>query len=207
MLALGRNGAKAQTASARSASSAREHAWLRQCDNPCMNTPESELPGPDAAESSARLSLHVNGKPYVHRGDGQMPLLWYLRDVLRLTGTKYACDCQSCGACLVLVDDKPVKACVVRMAELRDKQVVTIEGVAGERLHPVQSAFLDEDVGHCGYCHSGQIIAAIDLLRRKKQPAQADIRQIENMCRCGAQERISKAILAAAKAIVDERSG
>lgn len=182
------------------------HGDGRQCDNPDMNTPEPELPGLDAVASSATLSLHVNGKPYVHRGDPQMPLLWYLRDVLRLTGTKYACDCQSCGACLVMVDDTPVKACAVRMAEVAGKQVLTIEGVAGERLHPIQRAFLDEDVGHCGYCHSGQIIAAVELLRRKPKPVQADIRQIENMCRCGAQERISKAIFAAARVIVGERS-
>lgn len=168
-----------------------------------MNTPESELPEPplETTTPAGSMALHINGKPYVHRGDVAMPLLWYLRDVLRLTGTKYGCDCQTCGTCLVMVDGKPVKACGVTMAELVGKEVTTIEGLAGGHLHPVQQAFLDEDVGHCGYCHSGQVIAAVDLLGRKPQPTGSDIRQISNMCRCGAQDRLRKAILAAASAM------
>jgi isoquinoline 1-oxidoreductase subunit alpha len=150
------------------------------------------------------IALEINGENYRHTGDPQMPLLWYLRDVLRLTGTKYGGAHGENGADLVLVNDKTVSAISVTMAKLADKRVTTVEGLAANdgTLHSVQQAFIDEDAIGCGYCTPGWLIAAVDLLKRKKQPSDDDIDQLPNLCRCGCQTRVRRAIkrVAAGKA-------
>ena len=133
-----------------------------------------------------------------------MPLLWYLRDVLRLTGTKYGSEHGENGADLVLVNGKAVSAITRPMKDLADAQVTTVEGLAGNdgSLHPVQQAFIDEDAIGCGYCTPGWLIASIDLLRRKPHAGDGDIDQLPNLCRCGCQTRVRRAIkrVAGAKA-------
>jgi isoquinoline 1-oxidoreductase alpha subunit len=148
------------------------------------------------------IDVSINGKRFRHTGDPAMPLLWYLRDVLRLTGCKYGCDDKSCGACSVLVDGKLKRACAMAMADLADTEITTIEGLASAdgKLHPVQQAWIDEDAILCGYCQSGQIMAAVDLLSRKPKPSDADIDGIANLCRCGSYPRIRRAIQRASAA-------
>lgn len=149
------------------------------------------------------VELVVNGKRYRHTGDKAMPLLWYLRDVLRLTGAKYGCDEGECGFCTVLVDGKAVASCRTPVEKLADKHVTTVEGLAGEdgSLHPLQQAWIDEDAILCGYCQPGQLMAAADLIARKPEPTDADIDRIGNLCRCGSYPRVRKAIKRAAKAM------
>ena len=149
------------------------------------------------------IDVSINGKHFRHTGDPTLPLLWYLRDVLRLTGCKYGCDDKSCGACSVLVGGKLNRACALTMADLADKDITTIEGLAKSdgALHPVQQAWIDEDAILCGYCQSGQIMAAVDLLARKPKPSDADIDGIGNLCRCGSYPRIRRAIQRAATAM------
>lgn len=146
------------------------------------------------------ISFALNGESFVHTGDPAMPLLWYLRDVLQLTGTKYGCDDASCGACSVLVDGKLKLACQVKMQQLADHAVTTVEGLEDARgnLHPLQKAWIAEDAIMCGFCQSGQLMAAADLLARHPHPADADIESIPNLCRCGSYPRIRKAIQRAA---------
>ena len=146
------------------------------------------------------IDLQINGKHYRHTGDPQMPLLWYLRDVLRLTGTKYGGQRGENGADLVLLDGKAVSAITQPLAKLADRKVVTVEGLAGNdgSLHPVQQAFVDEDAIGCGYCTPGWLIAAVDLLIRKPHPGDDDIDQLPNLCRCGCQTRVRRAIKRAA---------
>ena len=149
----------------------------------------------------AGIALRINGEAFRHTGDPDLPLLWYLRDVLRLTGTKYADAKGTGGADLVLVDGKAVSAITVPMVRLAGKSVVTVEGLAGPdgQLHPLQQAFIDEDAIGCGYCTPGWLIAGVDLLRRKPHPTDADIDTLPNLCRCGCQTRVRKAIHRAAQ--------
>ncbi|MHB1273382.1 MAG: (2Fe-2S)-binding protein [Rhodanobacter sp.] len=142
------------------------------------------------------IDLRINGEHYRHTGDPQMPLLWYLRDVLQLTGTKYGDAHGESGADLVLLDGKAVSAITLPIAKLAGRQVTTVEGLAADdgTLHPLQQAFIDEDAIGCGYCTPGWLIAAVDLLRRKKQPGDDDIDQLPNLCRCGCQTRVRRAI-------------
>lgn len=146
------------------------------------------------------IDLEVNGERFRHTGDPQMPLLWYLRDVLRLTGTKYGGEAGENGADLVLVDGKAVSAIMQPLAKLAGKAVTTVEGLAANdgSLHPLQQAFIDEDAIGCGYCTPGWLIAGVDLLRRKPQPSDGDIDQLPNLCRCGCQTRVRRAIKRAA---------
>ncbi len=155
---------------------------------------------PDKIAKTAPMpaQLTINGKPYFHDGDPAMPLLWYLRDVLRLTGTKYGCGIGACGACTVLVDGKATRACLTTMLAVAGHAITTIEGLASDKLHPVQQAWIENDVAQCGYCQAGQIMAAVDLLTRKPKPSEADIAGIDNLCRCGTYPRIRNAILRAA---------
>jgi isoquinoline 1-oxidoreductase alpha subunit len=149
------------------------------------------------------IDVSVNGKHFRHTGDPTVPLLWYLRDVLHLTGCKYGCDDCSCGACSVLVEGKLRRACNVPMKDLAGKRITTIEGLEGPdgALHPLQQAWIAEDAILCGYCQAGQIMAAADLLARKPDPTDADIDGIGNLCRCGSYPRIRRAILRAAKSM------
>jgi len=154
---------------------------------------------PRSSAPTPPLTLSVNGKPYDHDGDPTMPLLWFLRDSLRLTGTKFGCGVGACGACTVLLDGKAARACLTPMTAAAGHQITTIEGLAGEGLHPVQQAWIEEDVPQCGYCQAGQIIAAVDLLQRKPKPSEEDIATIGNLCRCGTYPRIRRAILRASE--------
>lgn len=141
----------------------------------------------------------LNGTNVDVEAPGDLALLWVLRDKLGITGPKYGCGVNVCKACTCLVNGKAVQTCVTSVASVRGKQVTTIEGLAqGGVLHPVQQAWLDHDVAQCGFCQPGQIMAAVDLLKRTKTPSDADIDAIENMCRCGTYGRIRLAIKAAA---------
>jgi aerobic-type carbon monoxide dehydrogenase small subunit (CoxS/CutS family) len=142
------------------------------------------------------IELEINGERYHHTGDPQMPLLWYLRDVLQLTGTKYAGAHGETSADLVLVDGKAASATNLPMAKAAGKSITTVEGLAAAdgSLHPLQQAFIDEDAIGCGYCTPGWLIAGIDLLRRKPHASDDDIDQLPNICRCGCQTRVRRAI-------------
>ncbi|WP_049623280.1 (2Fe-2S)-binding protein [Frateuria defendens] len=144
------------------------------------------------------VDLLINGERFRHTGDPKMPLLWYLRDVLRLTGTKYGGE--HSGADLVLVDGKAVPALGQTVASLAGKRITTVEGMAATdgTLHPLQQAFVDEDAIGCGYCTPGWLIAALDLLGRKPHPTDDDIDQLPVLCRCGCQTRVRRAIKRAA---------
>lgn len=158
-----------------------------------------DVGSPIAAEQvRAGIDLEINGEHFRHTGDPQMPLLWYLRDVLRLTGTKYGG--QRSGADLVLVDGKATSALAQPMAALAGKRILTVEGLAGAdgTLHPLQQAFIDEDAIGCGYCTAGWLIAALDLLTRHPHPSDDHIDQLPNLCRCGCQTRVRSAIKRAA---------
>ena len=165
--------------------------------------PISQESGIVAEKVRDGIDLEVNGEHFRHTGDPQMPLLWYLRDVLRLTGTKYASDHGLGGADLVLVNNKPVSAASVPMHELADKKVTTVEGLAAAdgKLHPLQQAFVDEDAIGCGYCTPGWLIASLDLLNRHPQPSDDQIDQLPNLCRCGCQTRVRRAIKRASAAM------
>lgn len=145
--------------------------------------------------------LNVNGVAHKVEADGDMPLLWVLRDLIGLTGTKYGCGIGSCSACAVLVNGQPTQSCQLAVSDVAGKKIVTIEGLAkGEVLHPVQQAWVDHDVAQCGYCQPGQIIAAVALLQSKKRPTDAEIdaAMAPHICRCGTYPRIREAIKAAA---------
>lgn len=146
------------------------------------------------------LTLQVNGKEHEIKVDPAMPLLWALRDMLGLTGTKYSCGISTCGACTVLVEGKPVRSCVTPVSAVSGKAITTIEGLSHDRSHPVQQAWLEEQVPQCGYCQSGQIMAAVALLNQKPSPTEAEIDQAMSgiLCRCGTYPRIRKAIQRAA---------
>jgi isoquinoline 1-oxidoreductase subunit alpha len=146
------------------------------------------------------MRITVNGTARDYTGDPAQPLLWYLRDELGLTGTKYACGIAACGACTVHVDGAPLTACVAPMSSLEGKQVLTIEGLSRRGDHPVQEAWADANVPQCGYCQSGQIMAAAALLKRTPKPTEQDIDEAMTgiICRCGTYPRIRAAIRAAA---------
>ncbi len=130
----------------------------------------------------------------------ETPLLWALRDGLQLTGTKFGCGIAVCGACIVLVDGQPVRSCVTALSSVAGRQLTTIEGLSAERSHPVQQAWIAEEVPQCGYCQSGQILAATALLARQPDPGDADIDDAmrDVLCRCGTYPRIRRAIHRAA---------
>jgi isoquinoline 1-oxidoreductase alpha subunit len=147
-------------------------------------------------------SLTVNGKTYRVSVDADTPLLWVLRDTLGLTGTKYGCGIGECGACTVHIGGQAVRSCSVQASAVAGQPITTIEGLAkGRSLHPVQQAWIDQDVPQCGYCQSGMIMAVAALLKDKAKPTDADIDQtITNICRCGTYRQVRAAIHAAARA-------
>jgi isoquinoline 1-oxidoreductase alpha subunit len=149
------------------------------------------------------IQLVVNGRRHKVEVEPDTPLLWVLREQLQLTGTKYGCGVGVCGACTVHIDGRAVRSCLIPVSSVQRMRVVTIEGVASGELHPVQSAWIEHQVPQCGYCQSGQIMAAIALLNRGKAPTDEDIDQaMSNICRCGTYHRIRRAIHAAAKSMV-----
>jgi isoquinoline 1-oxidoreductase alpha subunit len=130
------------------------------------------------------ISLMVNGIAYTADVEPETPLLWVLRDSLKLTGTKFGCGIAQCGACTVLIDGRAMRSCSIAASAVVGKTVTTIEGLSAEGTHPVQLAWIEFDVPQCGYCQSGQIMAAVDLLKRKPKPTDADINdEITNICR------------------------
>jgi isoquinoline 1-oxidoreductase alpha subunit len=147
------------------------------------------------------INLNVNGKDRAVDVAEDMPLLWVLRETLGLTGTKFGCGMALCGACTVHLDGEAVRSCVKPVRRAANKKVVTIEGLSPDLRHPLQMAWIEADVPQCGYCQSGQIMAAAVLLRETPQPTDADIddAMCGNLCRCGTYPRIRKAIHAAAE--------
>ncbi|WP_053234471.1 (2Fe-2S)-binding protein [Sandaracinus amylolyticus] len=146
------------------------------------------------------LRLRVNGEDLEVDAPDDMPLLWVLRDVLALTGTKYGCGIAQCGACTVHVDGEAVRSCVTPVSSVAGRAVTTIEGLSPDRSHPVQRAWIAEDVPQCGYCQSGQIMGAAALLARNPRPDGAAIDEAMrgHLCRCGTYARIRRAIARAA---------
>jgi len=148
------------------------------------------------------ISFHINNKPVQFDGEPDTPLLWALRDHFKLTGAKYGCGIGQCGSCTVHVDGKTRRSCMTRVSSLEGKSVVTIEGLAGneDRLHPVQQAWLEEDVPQCGYCQTGLIMTTVEFLQNHPNPSDEDINaSIDNLCRCGTYARVRKAIHRAAE--------
>ncbi|GHE37321.1 (2Fe-2S)-binding protein [Streptomyces capitiformicae] len=141
----------------------------------------------------------VNGETVTVEAPDDLPLLWVLRDLLGIRGPKYGCGIDVCKACTSHLDGEAVRPCVVPVSEAAGREVTTIEGLAdGDELHPVQEAWLEQDVAQCGYCQPGQIMAAVALLKRTDNPTDADIDEIANVCRCGTYFRIRQAIKSAA---------
>ena len=139
--------------------------------------------------------LKINGKNRLVDVEEDTPLLWAIRDTVGLTGTKYGCGIQQCGACTVLIGKRPVRSCGITVGEVAGKAITTIEGLSPDSSHPVQKAWVEEQVPQCGYCQSGQIMAASSLLERNPNPTDQEIdRAMLNLCRCGTYPRIRKAI-------------
>jgi isoquinoline 1-oxidoreductase alpha subunit len=155
------------------------------------------------------LSFKINSEEVSYEGDADTPLLWVIRDHLRLTGTKFGCGVGQCGACTVHVDGAAQRSCVTPVSAIDGRDITTIEGLApsADELHPVQQAWLEHDVPHCGYCQAGQIMAAADFLKRNPSPSDEDINNgVTNICRCGTYVRIRKAIHRAAELSAGEES-
>ena len=147
------------------------------------------------------IAFSINGTKRQFDGDEDMPLLWHLREEAGLKGTKFGCGIGQCGACTVHLDGEAVRSCSVPMSSLQGASITTIEGLAsGDELHPVQQAWIDEDVPQCGYCQAGQIMATAAFLKTTPNPTDEDINEgITNLCRCGTYYRIRKAIKLAAQ--------
>jgi len=142
----------------------------------------------------------VNNQPVEYRMDPETPLLWALRDASNLTGTKYGCGIGECGACTVDIDGRAVRSCTVTIAACEGRFVTTIEGLSRDRSHPVQQAWVAENLPQCGYCQPGMIMAASVLIRRLPNPTEAEIKSgITNLCRCGTYPRIVRAVQRAAR--------
>jgi isoquinoline 1-oxidoreductase subunit alpha len=145
------------------------------------------------------VSLQVNGQSRTFNGDSDMPLLWYLRDELGLTGTKFGCGIAECGACTVHLDGQAVRSCATPMSAVANRKVTTIEGLSADGTHPVQKAWMEINVPQCGYCQAGQIMNAAALLNQKKNPTEREINEAMagNICRCGCYQRITAAVKSA----------
>ena len=144
----------------------------------------------------AEIKFNVNGKPQTVNVSPAMPLLWVLRDTLGMTGTKFGCGMALCGACTVHLNGQATRACITPISSVAGKSVTTIEGLSFDSTHAVQRAWLENDVPQCGYCQSGQIMAAAGLLAKKAKPSDADIDEVMkgNLCRCGTYQSIRQAI-------------
>ena len=148
----------------------------------------------------ATFNLKINGKIYPVDVDPSTPMLWVLRDHLKLMGTKYGCGIGECGACTIHLNGEAVRSCITFVDSVGEKEITTIEGLSGNGDHPVQKAWLDHDVAQCGYCQPGQIMTAVAFLKNNPHPSEEEIEEAmsENLCRCGTYTRIKKAISAAA---------
>jgi isoquinoline 1-oxidoreductase alpha subunit len=146
------------------------------------------------------IEVLVNGKPLQFEGEGELPLLWYLRDELKLTGTKFGCGMGLCGACTVHINGEAARSCVTPLSAVAGKKITTIEGLSADASHPLQVAWEEHNVAQCGYCQPGQIMQAAALLQKTPKPtdAQIDDAMDGNICRCGTYPRIRAAIKTAA---------
>lgn len=147
------------------------------------------------------LSFQINANEATFDGDPSTPLLWVIRDHLELTGTKYGCGIGQCGACTVHLDGEPIRSCIIPVSAAAGKSITTIEGLSSDRSHPVQQAWIEEDVPQCGYCQSGQIMSAVALLAKNPDPTddEIDAALAGNICRCGTYMRIRRAVRRAAE--------
>jgi aerobic-type carbon monoxide dehydrogenase small subunit (CoxS/CutS family) len=141
------------------------------------------------------FTLHINGKSYDVQAAPDMPLLWVLRDILNLTGTKFGCGVASCGACTVLADGKAIRSCVTPLESVTDLQITTIEGLSPDGAHPIQKAWEAVGVPQCGYCQSGQMMSLAGLLQSNKKPSAEELSAVMSqvLCRCGTYQRIRQA--------------
>jgi isoquinoline 1-oxidoreductase alpha subunit len=146
------------------------------------------------------ITFTLNGKATTVHVDPQMPLLWVLRDTLNLTGTKFGCGMALCGACTVHINGEAARSCILPISSVEGKKITTIEGLSADGSHPVQKAWMEEDVPQCGYCQTGQIMSAVALLAKKSNPTDVEIDDAMSgtLCRCGTYQRIRKAIHRAA---------
>ena len=152
------------------------------------------------------MQITVNNKVHTIDVEPEMPLLWALREMLGMTGTKYGCGIAACGACTVHIDGAPVRSCAMPVSSVGNKRITTIEGLSADTSHAVQKAWATLDVPQCGYCQSGQIMAAVALLNKKPKPTDKDIDDaMNNICRCGTYQRIRAAIHLAAKEAANTR--
>lgn len=153
-------------------------------------------------------NLNINGKTYKIEADANMPLLWAIRELANLTGTKYGCGMALCGACTVHFNGSPVRSCSMPVSAAVNQKITTIEGISPDSTHPVQKAWIEEQVPQCGYCQSGQIMSAAALLKKNPNPTDEDITTAMqgNICRCGTYPRIRKAIKSAAKMMSSQAS-
>jgi aerobic-type carbon monoxide dehydrogenase small subunit (CoxS/CutS family) len=151
---------------------------------------------PNFSLETTMLQLVVNGQSHEVAMESDTPLLWVLRDGLKLTGTKYGCGIAVCGSCVVLVDGKSVRSCVTPVSQVVGKNIITIEGLSDNNSHAVQQAWIDQEVPQCGYCQSGQILTAAALLERNPDPTKAEIEEAMSdvLCRCGTYPRIRIAV-------------
>ena len=156
----------------------------------------------------ATYKLKINNQTHTVEADPKMPLLWVIRDIVGLTGTKYGCGIAQCGACTVHADGKPIRSCSLPMSAVGSRSITTVEGLSEDNHHPVQQAWIQEQVPQCGYCQSGQIMSAVALLERNSNPSDEDIDRAMSglICRCGTYPRIRKAIHTAAKIISQKAS-
>ena len=147
------------------------------------------------------VGFHINGRSVSSDAPAQTPLLWVIREGLKLTGTKFGCGAGLCGACMVHIDGKRAYSCQTQVSDVKDKSVTTIEGLSADSSHPVQKAWLAERVPQCGYCQSGQIMSAADLLKQNPKPTREEIveHMSTNICRCGTYQRIVRAVERAAQ--------
>ena len=147
------------------------------------------------------IRFRINGKAVESNADGDTPLLWVIRDDLGMTGTKFGCGIGQCGACTVHLNGSAIRACITPIASVAGKSVTSIEGLSADTTHPVQQAWMEEDVPQCGYCQSGQLMAAASLLAKTAKPTDADIDEAMrgNICRCGTYSQIRRAIHRAAE--------
>jgi isoquinoline 1-oxidoreductase alpha subunit len=152
------------------------------------------------------ITFTLNGKSQTVDVSPDMPLLWVLRDTLNMTGTKFGCGMALCGACTVHINGEATRSCITQISTVSGKKVTTIEGLSADGSHPVQKAWIAEDVPQCGYCQSGQIMSAVALLSKKPKPTDTDIDDFMsgNICRCGTYQRIRKAIHRAAGVPVEK---
>ena len=155
------------------------------------------------------ITFTLNGGSQTVDVNPQTPLLWVLRDVIGLTGTKFGCGMALCGACTVHLNGNPIRSCSTPVSSVAGKTITTVEGLSADTTHPVQQAWIEEDVPQCGYCQSGQLMAAASLLAKKAQPTDADIDEAlrGNICRCGTYTQIRKAIHRAAEIKATSKGG